>query len=102
MYANGEGVPKNYAEGMRWVRRAADQGFVNAQMTLSYRYENGIQGVPKDYVLAYMWANLAAAQGIMLGEHAGEARDRIARLMTPEQTAEAQRLARDWKPKPER
>jgi TPR repeat protein len=102
MYNNGHGVAKNYTEGMRWVRRAADQGFVNAQVTLSVLYEKGNGGAPQDYVLAYMWANLAAAQGIMLGEDAAKDRDRIAKLMTAAQIAEAQKLTREWKPKPER
>jgi uncharacterized protein len=77
-------------------------GFDRAQVTLSVRYEKGIDGAPKDYVLAYMWANLAAAQGTLWGEDAAKARDRIAELMTPEQIAEAQKLAREWRPKPER
>ncbi len=42
-----------------------------------------------------MWVNLAAAQGI---EDARDARDILAELMTPSQIAEAQRLAREWKP----
>ena len=41
-------------------------------------------------------ANLAAAQG---HEKAKNARDLIAKRMTSEQIAEAQRLAREWRPK---
>ncbi len=26
MYNNGEGVPQDYAEAMKWYRRAAEQG----------------------------------------------------------------------------
>jgi hypothetical protein len=44
-----------------------------------------------------MWLNLAAAQG---EEAAPKARDMIAVRMTPAQLAEAQNLAREWKPKP--
>lgn len=40
-----------------------------------------------------MWFNLAAAQGDDL---AVRNRDDLARLMTPEQVAEAQRRAREW------
>jgi hypothetical protein len=50
----------------------------------------------KDYVIAYMWLNLAAACG---KKEAAENRDVIARLMTPEQIGEGQKLAREWKPK---
>ena len=45
---------------------------------------------------AHMWFNLAAAQGIEL---ASKNRDIIANKMTPAQISEAQRLAREWKPK---
>jgi hypothetical protein len=57
-------------------------------------YANG-QGVPQDYVAAHMWLNLAAAQG---NANASESRDIVANRMTPEQIAEAQRLAREWTP----
>ncbi len=57
------------------------------------------QGVPQDYVLAHMWFNLAGAQG---DKKARKDRDLAASHMTPDQIAEAQRLAREWKPKPER
>ena len=55
-------------------------------------YDKG-GGVPRDDVLAYMWFNLAAAQG---RENARRGRDRAARRMTPDQLAEAQRMAREW------
>jgi len=42
-----------------------------------------------------MWLNLAAAQGF---EKAAELRDLLEKAMTPAQLAEAQRLAREWKP----
>lgn len=44
--------------------------------------------------LAHMWANLAASQG---DEDAVKRRDAIATFMTPQQIAEAQRLAGEWK-----
>ena len=51
-------------------------------------------GCPQDYVRAHMWFNLATAQGL---EQAREARDLLARhRMTPDQIANAQRLARQW------
>jgi len=58
-------------------------------------YEDG-QGVTQDYVQAHMWYILAAAKD---WESAGNIRDRLAEKMTPVQIAEAQRLAREWKPK---
>jgi len=52
--------------------------------------------VPQDYVQAHLWFNLAAAQG---DESAREGRDIIGLRMTPARIAEAQKLAREWKPK---
>ena len=62
MYANGQGVPQDYAEAVKWYRLAADQGDAYAQNNLGVMYDQG-QGVPQDYVLAHMWFNLSAAQG---------------------------------------
>ena len=53
------------------------------------------QGVVQDYVMAHVWYNLAAARGL---KQARATRDRIAQKMTRDQIAEAQRLAREWKP----
>jgi uncharacterized protein len=54
------------------------------------------KGVPQDYVIAHMWLNLAAVDG---DKDAAEGRDTLAAKMTPAQIAEAQKLAREWKPK---
>ncbi len=74
---------------------AAEQGHASAQYYLGLMYGEG-QGVPQDYVQAHMWFNLAGAQG---DKEAAKARDHVAGLMTPAQLAEAQRLAREWKPR---
>jgi len=95
MYANGQGVPQDYAEAMKWYRKAAEQGNAGAQNNLGVMYANG-QGVPQDYIQAHMWWNLSAAQG---NKVAVQNRDLIASKMSPEQVAQAQRLAREWKPK---
>ncbi len=97
MYGNGQGVPQDDAEAARWYRKAAEQGLAKAQYRLGIMYYKG-QGVPQDYVQAHMWFNLAAA-GLPPGEYhdnAAEIRDLVAKLMTPAQIAEAQRLAREW------
>ena len=93
MYYNGQGVQRDYAEAAKWVRRAAEQGYAPAQADLGVLYWNG-QGLPQDAVLAYMWLHLAAAQE----PNAVEERDAAASQMTPDEIAEAQRLAREWKP----
>jgi hypothetical protein len=54
------------------------------------------QGVPQDYVSAHMWWNLSGSNGY---EDAVENRNIVEKKMTPSQIEEAQRLARNWKPK---
>ena len=89
MYANGEGVPENDAEAVRWYRMAAEQGNASAQYNLGVMYANG-EGVPENYVLSYAWFNLAAAQG---DEGAVSGKANLQRRMTAAQIAEAQELS---------
>ena len=94
MYTGGRGVPQNYVEAVKWFRSAAEQGFADAQDSLARMYVQG-QGVPKNYVQAHMWFNLAASRGL---NYSAGARDNLAEEMTSAQIAEAQRLAREWRP----
>ena len=95
MYDQGQGVPQDYTEALKWFRLAAEQGDDQAQFNLYIMYDKG-QGVPQNVVLAHMWVNLAAAQGV---ERAIKSLIKLEERMTKEQLAEAQRLAREWKPK---
>jgi TPR repeat protein len=99
MYDAGHGVPQDYVEAVKWYRCAADQSFTDAQDSLARMYFNG-WGVPKNYVQAHMWANLAASSfsGEGFNVEAG-LRDNIAADMTSAQITEAQRRAREWRPK---
>ncbi len=94
MYDYGRGVTKDYAEAIRWYRLAAEQGYAGAQYNLGFMYVMG-RGVQQDHVQAYLWFNLAAAQGNELDR---KVRDGLAEMMTPAQLADAQRMAREWKP----
>ena len=82
-----------------WYRRAAEQGDVDAQVSLGMVYADGI-GVPQDYVEAHKWFNLAAPRSKFadINKDIRERRDALALLMTAAQIAEAQKLAREWKP----
>ena len=99
MYDYGQGVPQDYAEAVKWYRKAADQGKANAQFNLGFMYGYG-QGVPQDYVEAHKWFNLSSARATEkeTRDMATKNRDIVAAKMTPAQVAEAQKLARDWKP----
>jgi len=69
MYSHGQGVPQNYAEALRWYRKAADQGYANGQGGLASMYSHG-QGVPQDYAEALRWYRRAADQGDAKAENA--------------------------------
>ncbi len=92
LYSEGLGVTKNYKEAVNWFKLSAEQGLSSGQFNLGSMYEHG-NGVPQDYILAHMWFNLATSQGDGVD---AEGRDDIAKIMTREQIAEAQKLARDW------
>ena len=62
MYENSEGVPQDYAEALRWYRRAAEQGDAIAQYDLALMYARG-RGVPQDDAEAVKWLRSAVKQG---------------------------------------
>ena len=99
MCEKGTGTTQDDEEAVRWYLAAAEQGYGSAQNNLGYKYENG-QGVTQDFVQADKWYILAGSSPTK------EARDRavnnhqlLVKTMTPDEIAEAQRLAREWKPK---
>lgn len=170
LYRNGQGVPRNEAEGtgllrksadrgyppaqyfvgvlttqsteaLQWFQKAAEQDYAAAQHKLAGVYSLGgalaprddakalklwrvaaehgygpavyqmgmlylIGALPMDKVQAFKWFTLALLQpDSALGE-AGRPgttmlRNSIGQGMTPEQIAEAQQEARDWRPTPE-
>ena len=62
MYRNGQGVPRDDGEAVKWFRMAAEKGDAYAENNLGAMYANG-QGVPRDDGEAVKWFRLAAAQG---------------------------------------
>lgn len=98
LYASGRGVAQDYAEAVEWYRKAAEQCHADAKYNLGVMHFHG-RGVLQDYVLAHLWFNLAASRG---HEEAVKARDTVSDRMTSSQLAEAQRMAREWKPLAER
>ena len=81
----------DFVTAMRIMRPLAEQGHATAQTVvgLMHYFNYG------DYVSAHMWFSLAAAQGHAFAKMF--LRD-TADKMTPDQIAEAQKLAREWKP----
>ena len=90
----------------------AEMGKAVCQRALGELYAEG-EGVPRNYSEAYKWFNLAAARPIALKNPQPfdlasykekkktyrERRDEVAKRMSSTEIAEAQRLAREWKPK---
>jgi hypothetical protein len=98
-YYCGQGVLQDYIEAARWWREAADQGAANAQFNLGLLYYGG-RGVPQDYAEAHLWIDLAASRASGDDQKKfADARELVAKKMTAEQIAEAQRRAGEWKPK---
>lgn len=60
--------PQDYYQAAQWIRKAADQGYVQAQTALGLLYANGL-GVPKDYMQAAKWLRRAADQGFALAQN---------------------------------
>ena len=107
MYAEGQVAPQDYAEAVKWYRLAADQGDAEALYNLGLAYAKG-EGVLQNNVSAHVWLNLAAARfpasdprnpSEAMRNAAIRSRDLVASKMTPEEIAEAQKLAREWRPK---
>jgi uncharacterized protein len=62
MYQNALGVERNYAEAMKWYRKAADRGFAGAMVSIASMYENGL-GVERDLAEIRKWYTQAADAG---------------------------------------
>ena len=95
LYLHGEGAPQSDQMALFWFSQAAEQKEALAFAKLGSMNEKG-QGILQDYIQAHMWYNLSAAYG---ETRSAELRDALAKQMTPGQIAEAQRLAREWKPR---
>jgi len=100
MYERGQGATQDDAEAVKWYRKAAEQGHARAQGLLGLMYHQGL-GVPQDYLQAHMWYNLSASRSPLdeTFNTAAKGRDEVAAKMSPAQISEAQKLAREWKPK---
>ena len=82
---------KERAKSWVWFCRAAMQRWYDAQIALGTFYEYGVDPVEPDYVKAMMWYLLASPAGRQPAQT-------LADEMTPSQIAQAEQMARDWKP----
>jgi hypothetical protein len=63
MYEQGDGIKQDLKEALKWYRKAADQGFDQAQFRLGLMYYNG-RGVKQNRTEAFKWIVKAAEQGL--------------------------------------
>jgi len=96
IYASGRFAGHDNVEAAKWYRRAARQRDAAAQFALGRLYYDG-DGVPQDFLLAHVWISLAisSADDIFTRPTMGAIREGLVAKMTPDQVAEAQRLAWD-------
>jgi hypothetical protein len=81
--------PRNTATAVLWLRRAARQGHVEAQIRLGFLYAVGRDDLSQDIKESFVWFSLAAAHG---SAAARGHRDRVRELMTEEELEAATRL----------
>jgi TPR repeat protein len=62
MYANGQGVPENYSEALKWLQKAAEHGEAKAQFSVGVIYFKRL-GMPQNHAEALKWYRRAADQG---------------------------------------
>jgi len=104
MYWSGEGVPRDHREAARLYLLAAEQGYARAQNNIGFMYGFGEGIPPRDDVQAYKWISLA------IRNYTSRNQDRLDQAindqatlkarMTPAQIADAERLVRDFTPRP--
>lgn len=90
-------MAQNQVEAVKWYRKAAEQGYADAQNNLGLMQAKGT-GVAQNFSQSYIWLSLATAQD----NKYREARDIVAKKLTSQQLQRAQDQASAWKPKPER
>jgi len=92
LYANGQDLPQNYKEAVKWYRKAAEKGHPGAQNELGAMYLKG-KGVPQDHKKAYAWANIASSQGY---KPAKSNREAALKKMKPKAVEAAQKLSEEY------
>ena len=60
---HGRGVPEDKKEGVRWWKKAAEQGHAEAQFILGMTYTTGGDSIPENQAEAKRWLKMAANQG---------------------------------------
>lgn len=98
LYFSGKGAPQDYENGLKWMSRAARQGYVLAQkeLALGRISEPAIRNLPE----AYAWLSIIAAYNSDdVGEWARAKRNEVEKKIKKRDVLLAkQRSAREWRP----
>jgi len=62
-YQKGDIVPRDFVQAEEWYRKAAEQGYAQAQYSLGLLYQQKESGIMKDDAQAAAWLRKAADQG---------------------------------------
>ena len=92
LYIYGDGIAQDSKKAVKWLRKAAEQGHAEAQNLLAIMYVKG-DGVVQDISMAHMFWNIASANGLAVAK---ENRVKVASMMTSEEIAIAQKMAKEW------
>lgn len=64
LYLSGEGVVRDEWEGLQWITAAADNGLMEAQVTLAELYAQGGEVIEQNFNVAAIWFEQAATQNV--------------------------------------
>lgn len=90
-YRDGIGVAKNLKQAYEWYFKAAQQGFVSAQINLALMNRDAL-GRPADLIAAYMWFSIAGRQNPV----AAADLKRLANSMTASDIKQGREAALAW------
>lgn len=102
LYYSGKGADPDRQTAANWFLKASEWGHAMAQFRLAHLFFIG-HGVSQSLVQSHMWASLAIPQ-LPRGRFRQlsiKLRDEVEADMNEDEIAEAEELAREWKPKSE-
>ena len=92
MHYKGLGTVRGEQKAIKWLKLSAEMGDVTGQGILGGKYFLGRRGFVEDLVLSHMWFNISVANGSSSTYY----KTMVEEYLTPDQLAEAQKLAREW------
>jgi len=91
------GLPQDYKEADHWYQLAAAQDYSEAQYRLALIWAVGGEKLAPDPVEAYKWVILAGESKGIWQTMAGELREQLDKVVSPQQREEATKRATAWR-----